>query len=268
MSTYIFGDIQGCFDELITLLDKINYDPAKDRLGFVGDLVNRGPKSLETLRFIKNLDNPIVALGNHDLHLLCMDFDTTYGEQYNQGLTEIRNADDKDDLIQWLRHQPLMHIDKEHNCCIVHAGIPPQWSIEQAYQHNEELHNVLSSDQCGDFLKEMHGNQPDQWQEDLKGNDRLRYITNALTRLRFCAQDGTLDLESNQITSASSNNKAWFDWRENDAMDIIFGHWAALKGVCNKPGYYALDTGCVWGNKLKTLRLEDRTTFSVNSSIN
>ena len=260
-NTYIFGDIQGCFDELMSLLNKINYDPSSDRLGFVGDLVNRGPKSLETLRFIKNLNEPIVVLGNHDLHLLCMDYDTTYGEQYNQGLTDIRNADDKQELLDWLRQQPIMHLNKEQNYCLVHAGIPPQWSIEQAYQYSNELHEVLSGDDRGDFLRQMHGNQPEQWHSNLTGTDRLRYITNALTRLRFCTQDGTLDLDSKHKTPANITYKAWFDWRDDEPMDIIFGHWAALRGECNKPGFYALDTGCVWGNALTALRLEDKKIF-------
>jgi bis(5'-nucleosyl)-tetraphosphatase (symmetrical) len=264
MSTYLFGDIQGCFDELQHLLDKINYDPNKDRLGFVGDLVNRGPKSLETLRFIKNLNDPIVVLGNHDLYLLALAHGCVDKEP-NQTLLPLLNAPDKNELLEWLRHQPLIYYNDQHSYLVVHAGIPPCWSITTALQCAHEVEQVLQGEHYQEyftFFENMLGATPNIWHENLTGYERLRYIVNALTRMRFCTQSGKLDLDNKGITSTDSHYRPWFEWFEPD-IDIIFGHWASLQGQCHKKHFYALDTGCVWGETLTALRIEDKKLFSI-----
>jgi len=258
---YIIGDVQGCYKELQHLLDVVDYNPNKDRLGFVGDLVNRGPQSLETLRFIKSLNNPLVVLGNHDLHLCAMAEDIV-PRNSDSSLNAILDAPDKDELMTWLRQQPLIHYDSDNNFLALHAGVPPQWTIEQAVSYAREVENELRNKNFKAFLSKMHGNEPSEWNENLTGADRLRYIVNALTRIRFCTADGKLDLTNKTDTPTNPKYKPWFEWRENDNVDIIFGHWASLEGRCNKPGFYALDTGCVWGNKLTALRVEDKRLFS------
>lgn len=267
ISTYLIGDVQGCYRELQVLLSVIDFNPDRDRLGFVGDLVNRGPESLATLRFIKQLKDPLIVLGNHDLYLLAINAGCIDVEAQHL-LQPILEAEDKLDLLEWLRHLPLLI--REDFGVMVHAGIPPQWSIEQALQHAREVEVVLQSDsinnmltQYEDFLTQLVGNQPDCWNFELSGFDRWRYIVNALTRMRFCGAHGELDLISKRSTTADpSRFKPWFEWYHGDT-DIFFGHWADLKGQCDHPHVYALDTACVWGEKLTAIRIEDRQLFSV-----
>lgn len=267
MATYIIGDVQGCFSELQALLEHIRFNPQTDRLGFTGDLVNRGPDSLKTLRFIKNLKDPIVVLGNHDLYLLALNYGFVRKKE-NSTLDEILAAPDKEELLTWLRHQPLVHIDHQLKYLLVHAGIPPQWNEQQALEHSEEVTDSLHSNQFNSFigfLENMYGNQPTQWNEDFTGWDRLRYITNVFTRLRFCDANGELDLKSKLKRPLNPQQfKPWFEFI-NPEYDILFGHWAALEGKCNHPKCYALDTGCVWGKSLTALRIEDKKLFSVPS---
>lgn len=259
--------MQGCYRELQALLAVIDFNPDRDRLGFVGDLVNRGPESLQTLRFIKGLKNPLVVLGNHDLYLLainagCIDI------KEEHLLQSILKAPDKIELLEWLRHQPLM-VRKDFGV-MVHAGIPPQWSIDQALVHAQEVEIVLRSDQLStvmsqyeDFLTQLVGDQPDYWNFQFSGFDRWRYIVNALTRMRFCGAHGELDLVNKRLgTTDASRFKPWYEWYQGDT-DIFFGHWADLKGQCNHPHVYALDTACVWGEQLTAIRVEDRQLFSV-----
>ena len=263
MSTYCIGDIQGCYDELKQLLRIIDYDYKRDHLWFVGDLVNRGPKSLETLRFIKNLPNTKIVLGNHDLHLLnfrhkIVDFETNH-------LEPILKAPDSNELVEWLRMQPLIYHNSEHNCVLVHAGIYPGWDLKETLIYAKEAEKVLHSRDYVKFLNKMYGNKPSKWDNHLQGFERLRFIVNAFTRMRFCDLAGDLEFEhTGTIDNAPKKYLPWFQipWRKTKDIKIIFGHWAALEGKTHEKNVIALDTGCIWGNKLTALRLEDNKTFS------
>lgn len=265
MSTYIIGDVQGCFQELKQLLQVIKFDPAKDRLGFVGDLVNRGPNSLEVLRFIKSLPEPMVVLGNHDLYLLILGYELMPADSYEHTLHPILEAPDKIELLDWLRHRSLMHLDTKTQSLLVHAGLPPQWSVAQSLVHAKEVEAVLQSNHYQDFLGNLFGDDPLVWNDQLQGQDRLRYISNAFTRMRFCDDKGNLDLKGDgNISSNPHRFHPWFNYRDHktDQLNILFGHWAALNGHCDAAGCYALDTGCAWGYSLTALRIEDKKRFS------
>jgi len=273
MSTYAIGDVQGCFIELKMLLEKIKFNPAKDQLWFAGDLVNRGPKSLEVLRFIKSLgDKHIVVLGNHDLHLLAV---TQGAQKYNDEDTfvDVLDADDKDELLHWLRQQKLCHYDKNLNFVMTHAGISPQWNLIKTQQCARELEQVLRGDTYLELFKHMYGNQPDFWSDDLLSWDRYRYIANAFTRMRYCDKHGHLNLiENGPLESAPAHLKPWYELLkpENKNLKIVFGHWAALMGKAHEtdvaPNIFGLDTGCFWGRQLTALRLEDEKIFQVGSN--
>lgn len=263
MATYIIGDVQGCFDELKQLLNIIQFDPQKDHLNFVGDIVNRGPQSLETLRFIKSLlHRAVVVLGNHDLYLLIAGYNHLPLPP-EATLHPILEAPDKIELLEWLRKQPLFYHHEQLNYYLVHAGIPPQWSPEEALQFSQEVSNELQGPDFLALLESMYGNHPEEWHPKLQGYDRLRYIVNAFTRMRFCDANGKLDLENKTSTAISSEQKPWFEWRNDNAV-VAFGHWASLRGQCHKQGYFALDTGCAWGDSLTALRIEDRQLFSIS----
>ncbi|MBS0357943.1 MAG: symmetrical bis(5'-nucleosyl)-tetraphosphatase [Proteobacteria bacterium] len=269
MSTYAIGDIQGCFNEFQKLLKKIHFDPAHDQLWFAGDLVNRGPQSLEVLRFIQSLPkSTIVILGNHDLHLLAV----AYGVipiREKDTIHPILNAPDCESLCHWLRQQKLMHYDHRLNSILVHAGIAPQWNLEQAQNYAKEIETILQSEQQYlELLKHMYGNTPTQWQESLTGWERYRLITNYFTRMRICKADGELDLHYNKgLTEIPENYMPWFQCpnRALKNTDILFGHWAALNGETHTPHVIALDTGCVWGNQLTAMRVEDGEKYQVNA---
>lgn len=266
MSTYAIGDIQGCFSELRDLLALVQFNADQDTLWFTGDLVNRGPKSLEVLRFVRDLGGRHVSvLGNHDLHLLAV----AYGVRaLHRGdtLEPVLQAPDRDDLIDWLRHRPLLHYDKVNGYVMSHAGLAPSWTLRQAREVAREVETVLQGDTPEFFLQHMYGNEPDRWDDSLSGVERLRCIVNYLTRMRFCYADGRLDLSyKGEIAGKPRDLIPWFDVpnRTNVSEKIIFGHWAALDGKTGLPQLYALDTGCVWGNCLTALRLEDEKRFSV-----
>lgn len=264
MATYLIGDVQGCYRELQALLQKINFNPNSDRLGFVGDIVNRGPNSLEVLRFIKQLKNYWLVLGNHDLYLLILGYGLMPTDSYVHTLDPVLYAPDKIELLEWLRHQPLIHT--ENNALLVHAGLPPQWNVPQSLRYAQEVTTTLRGPHFQEFLSQLFGDQPCAWDETLSGQNRLRYITNALVRMRFCSQTGELDLTANgNVSSHAKKYRPWFTWRDHrhDNVDIYFGHWAALNGECDAPGCYALDTGCAWGYCLTALRLEDKKRFKV-----
>ncbi|MGB0782938.1 MAG: symmetrical bis(5'-nucleosyl)-tetraphosphatase [Marinomonas sp.] len=271
MSTYVIGDLQGCLTPLVQLLEQIQYRPEQDKLWFAGDLINRGHESLETLRFIKSLgDNATVILGNHDLHLLAVShgFGTL---KRGDTLTEILSARDRDELMDWLRQQPLCHYDKTLNTVMTHAGIPPCWSLEDTLTFAKEVETKLKSDTVDEFFATMYGNTPNQWDNTLMGLDRLRAITNYLTRMRFCDKNSKLDLKSKEgINTASKGYAPWFNYPTKLPEDchIVFGHWAALEGKTQQDRIHALDTGCVWGGSLTALRLEDRQRFSTPCTIN
>ncbi|MDR7088023.1 MULTISPECIES: symmetrical bis(5'-nucleosyl)-tetraphosphatase [Cellvibrio] len=265
MATYAIGDIQGCLEPLQCLLQEIKFNPSKDKLWLAGDLINRGPDTLETLRFLYRLrDSITIVLGNHDLHFIAV----YYGQRKrgkNDTLDELLRAPDCADLVYWLRQQKLVHHDPLLNFTMVHAGIPPQWDLSEALAHAREVENVLQTDKVEIFLAGMYGNLPNRWNDNLAGVDRLRLITNYFTRMRFCSADGELELQTKESVDAAPIGFApWFSFAERKTWDqrILFGHWAALEGRTDVENVYALDTGCVWGGSLTALRLEDERWFA------
>ncbi|WPN46774.1 symmetrical bis(5'-nucleosyl)-tetraphosphatase [Pseudomonas sp. P8_241] len=260
MATYAVGDLQGCLEALQCLLKQVAFDPAKDRLWLVGDLVNRGPQSLETLRFLYTIRESLVCvLGNHDLHLLAAGRNIERLKKTDT-LREIIDAPDSAELLEWLRQQKLMHYDEQRNTALVHAGIPPQWSLRKALKCAAEVETALRDDNLlPPYLDGMYGNDPAKWDNDLKGVTRLRVITNYFTRMRFCTAEGKLDLKSKEgLDTAPPGYKPWFQHKKRKTKDlkIIFGHWAALEGNIDAPGISALDTGCVWGGALTLMNVD------------
>lgn len=267
MATYAVGDIQGCFNSFQRLLDKSAFDPAVDRLWLVGDLVNRGPKSLETLRFIKGLgQSALTVLGNHDLYLLMLAEGGAKFRGKDDTLQPILDAPDCPDLLDWLRHQPLCHV--ENGYCLVHAGLLPSWTVAQARELAREVELALQDERYHEFIANMWGSQPDVWSNELTGWPRLRVIVNAMTRMRFCTSDGVMDLHAKgETTNAPPGYMPWFDvpGRKSQDSTLVTGHWSAL-GLKLTPNLLALDSGCLWGGHLTALRLEDRVVFQVDCS--
>jgi bis(5'-nucleosyl)-tetraphosphatase (symmetrical) len=269
VAVYAIGDIQGCGENLRQLLDRIDFQPGRDRLWLTGDLVNRGPDSLWVLRFIKELgEHAITVLGNHDLHLLAVW--AGHGQPNpSDTITDVLNAPDVDELMHWLRRQPLLHHDPELGYLMTHAGIAPPWDLATAKRCARELEAVLRRADFADFLREIYGNQPDMWSDSLTGTDRLRYITNALTRMRCCDQDGRLQLHYKGLPeNTPPGHMPWFETpnRRYRGPTIICGHWSAL-GYRDADGVLALDTGCLWGGQLTAVRLDGpRERFSVDCS--
>lgn len=255
MSIYAIGDIQGCYDDLLRLLDKIKFNPSDDQLWFAGDLVNRGPKSLETLRFIKSLDNAAVAvLGNHDLHLLATALKQRKPHK-KDSLKAVLQAPDCDELLHWLRYRPLLHYNDDF--CLLHAGLPPQWNFSEAKKMALIAEKVLQGDDYKTFFKSMYGNKPSQWHADLKGTERVRFIINCFTRIRYCDAQGKLNFDYNgAIGTQPKKLLPWFSLpnRQSAELRIIFGHWSTL-GYYQGHNCYGIDTGCLWGGKLTAIRL-------------
>jgi bis(5'-nucleosyl)-tetraphosphatase (symmetrical) len=257
MPTYAIGDVQGCFDELQSLLDRVSFGEA-DRIWFVGDLVNRGPKSLEVLRFVRGLgERAVVVLGNHDLHLVTQ-FEGFERTRKDDTFADVLVAPDARELVDWLRERPMMHV--ENGYAMVHAGLLPQWTISKGLALGREVEAALRAPTYREFLRNMYGSQPDEWSDALAGWDRLRVIVNAMTRMRFCTSGGKMDFRS-KATTAPPGYRAWFDLRQ-DEHTVVCGHWSAL-GLKTTPKLAALDSGCVWGGRLSALRLEDRALFQV-----
>ncbi|MCP3852718.1 MAG: symmetrical bis(5'-nucleosyl)-tetraphosphatase [Gammaproteobacteria bacterium] len=258
MATYAIGDIQGCFDALIMLLEKIHFDPEKDTLWFAGDLINRGDKSLETLRFIKNLgDSAISILGNHDLTLLALSQGNEKVKHHT--LHAILEAPDRDELIDWLRHRPLLHHDKKLGYTMIHAGLPPQWDLSTAQNCAHEVEQVLRGSEYSEFMANMFGNKPKKWKEDLSSWKRLRFITNCFTRMRYCKPSGKLNFkEKGPVGSQKKGLIPWYEVPDRQTNDnkIIFGHWSTLFGKTSHPNVFAIDTGCLWGGSLTAIRLD------------
>ncbi|QSA96718.1 symmetrical bis(5'-nucleosyl)-tetraphosphatase [Methylococcus sp. EFPC2] len=265
MATYAIGDIQGCLAELHDLLALIRFDPAQDRLWFTGDLVNRGPDSLETLRFIKGLGGAAAAvLGNHDLHLLAVASGASRVKRKDT-FAAVLSAPDRDELLDWLRRLPLLYGDGAFY--LIHAGLPPQWSLEDAIRYAGEVENLLSGEAYAEFFPHMYGDLPDCWSDDLRGWDRIRLITNCFTRMRFCTADGRLDLkEKVPLGQQSPGLLPWFrvPGRRSQGTNIVFGHWSAL-GFHAENGCWGLDTGCLWGGELTALRLDTLERYAVPS---
>jgi bis(5'-nucleosyl)-tetraphosphatase (symmetrical) len=255
---YAIGDVQGCADELRALIEQIGFSPDRDQLWLVGDLVNRGPRSLEALRYVRSLgDSAVVVLGNHDLHLLAVALGGQDAVKHGDTLDEVLAAPDRDQLIEWLLHRPLAHFDASRGDLLVHAGLVPQWTVAQALALAREVESALRRDPRA-FLQHMYGDRPDRWSEDLTGTERLRFIVNVLTRLRVCTAEGRIDLKMKGPPSkARSAYRPWFELPERASRDarIVFGHWSAL-GYVNAHGVIGLDTGCVWGGTLTAMNLD------------
>lgn len=258
MPTYAIGDVQGCFDELERLLDKLRFRRDEDRLWFVGDLVNRGPKSLEVLRFVKKLgERAVTVLGNHDLHLVTQ-HEGIERPRKDDSFHDVLGAPDRGALVDWLRTRPMMHA--EGGYAMVHAGLLPQWSVEEALALGKEVERALAAPHYREFLKNMYGAKPDEWSDSLAGWDRLRMIVNAMTRLRFCTAQGKMEFHA-KGAKAPRGYSAWFDFR-SERETLVCGHWSAL-GLKLGEKLAALDSGCVWGGSLTALRLEDRALYQV-----
>ncbi len=267
MPDYAIGDVQGCYEPLQRLLDKVHFNDREDRLWFVGDLVNRGPQSLDVIRFVKGLRiTPRITLGNHDLHLLSHLFTEQTRENHDDTLHEILAAPDREELGHWLRQQSILIHDAELNVVLCHAGIAPVWDLKQASSLAQELEQTLRGDDFLHFLQHMYGNEPEHWNPTLVGVDRLRIVCNYFTRMRFCTKDGHLvHGYKGTLKNAPPHLYPWYEVpnRPEIEADIVFGHWAALEGKCPNPHIYAIDTGCLWGGSLTALRLQDKQRFSV-----
>lgn len=266
MSTYAIGDLQGCYDELQDLLALTGFNPAHDRLWLVGDLVNRGPASLEVLRFVKGLgERATVVLGNHDLHLV-MRAEGFGRDSKDDTIAPVLQAPDRDELLAWLRSLPLFHAENEY--AMVHAGLLPQWSVAQAAELAGEVSIALSKKKkYVDFLAHMWGSKPDAWHDDLEGWDRLRVVVNAMTRMRFCTPTGVMEFHAKgRPDHPPPGYLPWFEVPQRDSLShtVVCGHWSAL-GLRIQDKLLALDTGCLWGGKLTAVRLEDRKVFQVPS---
>lgn len=264
MAIYVIGDIQGCFRELMGLLQEIRFRPGDDQLWFTGDLVNRGPDSLQVLRYVRGLgSNALTVLGNHDLHLLACAQGVVRTHR-GDTLDQVLAADDRDELLAWLRARPLMHHDPLHGVTLIHAGLPPQWDLALAQSCAAEVEAMLRSGDYAEFLAHMYGNEPDYWDESHSGWDRLRFITNCFTRLRYCDADGRLYLKSKGEPGSQAHGLfPWYqlEQRKSRELNIIFGHWSTL-GLYRGEGVSSLDTGCLWGGLLTALRLSDGAVFS------
>jgi len=258
MATYAIGDVQGCFDELEALLRKVKFSSG-DRLWLVGDLVNRGPKSLQVLRFVRGLGRrAVTVLGNHDLHLIAQ-FEGIERARKDDTFRDVLDAPDASELIGWLRRQPMVHAEGDY--AMVHAGVLPQWTIERALALGKEVEHALQAPRYREFLEHMYGSKPEQWDDALDGWDRLRVIVNAMTRMRFCDRNGRMDLQG-KGTEPGKGYLRWYETRPKEARTLVFGHWSQL-GLVREPAVVGLDSGCVWGGALSAFRLEDRTLFQV-----
>lgn len=269
MNTYAIGDLQGCHAEFVDLLEAIDFDPGRDWLWLAGDIVNRGPGSLDCLREVTALgDAAVTVLGNHDLHLLAV---ARGGAALNRKdtLDDILAAPDREALLDWLQTRPLLVRETlGHDTLMVHAGLLPQWSLDQAARLAGEVETVLDSERAGTFLARMYGNAPALWCDDLDGIDRLRGIVNVFTRMRFIDAAGRLDFAAKEgLDSAPSGFAPWFQYPRADDVQLLFGHWAALEGKTpdSRINAQALDTGCVWGGSLTALNLASGERTSVPS---
>jgi bis(5'-nucleosyl)-tetraphosphatase (symmetrical) len=256
LSTYVIGDVQGCYQELQALLAAVRFDPEVDAAWFVGDLINRGPDNLATLQLIRSLPHSQVVLGNHDLHFLAVAAGCQTAKK-GDTLSDLLTTPELPQIIDWLRQQPLLHYVPDLHCAMVHAGVPPIWSLTTALARADEVQRVLRGPDYIAFLSEMYGNEPSTWTDDLAGVARLRLITNYFTRMRYCSRQGDLELQ-HKTDIAPTGYAPWFSYPPRDpTLQILFGHWAAINGETDSSWAKALDTGCVWGRTLTALCLED-----------
>ena len=268
MATYAIGDIQGCYDSLRRLLDHCAFDPGIDHLWLVGDLVNRGPKSLETLRLIRSLgESALTVLGNHDLYLLMVAEGGAKFRGKDDTIQPILDAPDAAELLDWLRHQPLCHTAGDF--CLVHAGLLPQWTAARARKLAREVEAVMQGPDYHEFITHLWGNEPAGWSDDLQGWPRLRVIVNAMTRMRFCTPEGIMEFKvKGKLVNAPAGHLPWFELPDRQSADAVMvtGHWSAL-GLKITPNLLALDSGCLWGGHLTAVRLEDRQVFQVDCAL-
>jgi bis(5'-nucleosyl)-tetraphosphatase (symmetrical) len=261
MAVYAIGDLQGCYDPFRRLLDKLKFDPDGDRLWLTGDLVNRGPKSLKTVRFVRSLGRSAkVVLGNHDLHLLAVAQGIGKSSDRHGPLAKFLDAKDRDELIDWLRCRPLAHYSKKLNTLLVHAGLPPQWTIKKSLARAAEVESELQSAAYGNFLEKIYGNSPSRWSGDLRGYRRLRFIVNCLTRIRMVDKTGRLNFDHKGPPAVAEKGLTpWFEARDVawKGTRIVFGHWSALGLIINTE-LICVDTGCVWGRQLTAVQLGKR----------
>ncbi len=261
MAIYVIGDLQGCLDPLKRLLDQLHFEPGADQLWFVGDIVNRGPQSLETLRFVHELDHcSITVLGNHDLHLLAVAM-TGRKSKGRDTLEEILRAEDSDELLDWLRKRPLVHHAPENAALLVHAGIPPDWGIEESLHHAHEVERVLAGDSVKELLSLMYNDQPDRWHDRLSETERLIYSINAFTRMRYLTLDGRMEFKNKcALSKAPTGLLPWFNApRSPLGARVFFGHWSTLGKIRltnNTVEAYAMDSGCLWGGRLSAIRAD------------
>jgi bis(5'-nucleosyl)-tetraphosphatase (symmetrical) len=264
MATIAIGDVQGCYDQLLRLLERAGFDERRDVLWFVGDLVNRGPQSLATVRFVKGLGSrAVTVLGNHDLNLLAV-AEGIRKPHHGDTDGDVLAAPDRDELLAWLRQRKMLHV--ENGYAMVHAGLLPQWNISQALALAREVEAALAGPGYRQFLRDMYGNKPARWRDDLAGADRLRIIVNAMARMRLTSPDGVLELDYKLgLEGMPRGCVPWYDApnRASRGTTIIFGHWAAL-GLIVREDVVCLDSGCVWGRALSALRLEDRRLFQLD----
>jgi bis(5'-nucleosyl)-tetraphosphatase (symmetrical) len=264
MKTFVIGDLQGCHPRASDLVTRIQDDTPDARFIFVGDIVNRGPASLATLKLVRSLgDRARMVLGNHDLHLLAVANGIRRAHRTDT-LDDILAAPDREELLDWLRTRPLALFEQGH--LLVHAGVLPQWTAEKTMALAQEVETVLHGPDWVDFLRQMYGNEPAKWDDALTGNDRLRCIVNALTRVRFCTPDGTMDLTTTKGADAGPDGHLpWFDipGRRTEDVTVVFGHWSTL-GLTMRPNLLGLDTGCLWGGKLSAVCLEDRSVVQLD----
>lgn len=267
MADWAIGDIQGCYKELRKLCKKIHFKAGRDRLWLVGDLVNRGPKSLDVLRFVADLgDSAEVVLGNHDLHLLAIRAGAT-SPRNGDTLNKLLKASDSDELLDWLQTQPLIKAHEDGQHVMLHAGLVPQWSVADAISYGSEVQQVLASKKAAKFFNKMYGNEPSLWNDELSAAKRWRFITNTLTRLRYCSDQGKLELKHKGPPDLASTKliKPWYEWRPASQQEcIITGHWSAL-GLRQTKQHVSLDTGCVWGGELTAYNLQDQSFAQVAS---
>jgi bis(5'-nucleosyl)-tetraphosphatase (symmetrical) len=266
MAIYTIGDIQGCYEPLRKLLDSVHFDPSSDRLWFVGDLVNRGPRSLDVLRYVRGLgDAATVVLGNHDLHLI-MQAEGFGKANAEDTFDDVINAPDSEELLAWLRHRPLFHVEGHY--AMVHAGLLPDWTVDKASALSDEVRVALGGTNYREFLANMWGSEPTRWSDELVGWDRLRVIVNAMTRMRYCREGGAMEFRvrgaKNPPEQAPEGCIPWYALPGRASADhtIVFGHWSAL-GYRRHPDLISLDSGCLWGGSLTAVRLMDRQAFQV-----
>lgn len=257
MTDYAIGDIQGCYERLMDVLAKVDFSPSRDRLWVAGDIINRGPSSLESLRYIESLaSSAVVVLGNHDLHLLAVALGG-HSLKNKDTLSDILEAPDHRQLLDWLRQQNLFVHDADRNLVMVHAGLPHIWTVAQAVSYGREVEDVIRGPEAEGYFTHMYGNRPERWHPELSGMDRWRSITNYFTRMRFIAEDGTLELAAKESAAAPPDGFApWFHFPREDNVRVVFGHWAALEGKTDSDRFIGLDTGCVWGGALTLMNLD------------